>query len=137
LKIAVIDGQGGGVGISIIERLRKDLPENIDIMALGTNSTATVLMIKAGANKGATGENAIVYNAGRVDFILGPIGIIISNALMGELTPDMARAVCESPAKKILIPMNKCNIEIVGLKQEQLTFYIQNAVNTIKRYYSL
>jgi hypothetical protein len=135
LRIAVIDGQGGGLGRSLIERLRKDMPKDIKILALGTNSTATVLMLKAGADEGATGENAIICNAPKVEYILGPIGIIIANSLMGELTPSMARAVCESPAKKILIPMGKCNVEVAGVKQEQLASCMEDAVNRLKEYY--
>ena len=92
MRIAVIDGQGGGIGKAIVEKLRKEMQEGIDIVALGTNSTATSIMIKAGANEGATGENAIVYNAPRVDVIVGAIGIIAANSMLGELTPAMARA---------------------------------------------
>jgi len=104
MRIAVVDGQGGGIGKAIVEKLRKELPGDVEIIALGTNSAATVLMLKAGANEGATGENAIVYNADKVDVIMGVIGIIAANSMMGELTPLMARAIAESPAKKVLIP---------------------------------
>jgi hypothetical protein len=134
MRIAVIDGQGGGIGKSIVEKLRQALPEDIEIVALGTNALAAALMMKAGANEGASGENAIVFNAARVDIIVGAIGIIAANSMMGELTPLMARAIAESPAKKILIPMNRCNIEVVGGKSEPLPHQIENAVKAIKNY---
>lgn len=134
MKIAVIDGQGGGIGKAIVEKIRKELPEDIDIVALGTNAAATMLMLKAGANEGASGENAIVYNANRVDIIIGAIGIIVANSMLGELTPSMARAIAESPAKKILIPLNRCNVEIVGVKNEPLPHYVENLVEMVKGY---
>lgn len=132
MRIAVIDGQGGGIGKAIVEKLRRELPEDTEIIALGTNALAAALMLKAGANEGASGENAIVYNAGKVDIIVGAIGIVIANSMMGELTPGMARAISESPAKKILIPLNKCNIDIAGVKNEPLPHHIDNAVSMVK-----
>jgi hypothetical protein len=132
MRIAVVDGQGGGIGKAIVEKMRKELPENIDIIALGTNAVASMLMLKAGANEGASGENAIVYNANKVDFIVGTIGIIAANSMMGELTPLMAQAISESSARKILIPLNRCNVEIVGVKSEPLPHHIEGLVNIIK-----
>ncbi|NSW90653.1 MAG: DUF3842 family protein [Firmicutes bacterium] len=134
MRIAVIDGQGGGIGKAIVERLRKELPETVKIIALGTNSAATVLMLKAGADEGATGENAIVFNSTKVDIITGPIGIILANSMMGEFTPKMAEAIATSPAIKILIPLNKCGIEIVGIKNETIPQHIDSAVLKIKEY---
>ena len=135
MLIAVIDGQGGGIGRSIVEKLRRDLPEDVEIVALGTNSLATASMIKAGANEGATGENAVVWNASRADIIVGVIGIIAANAMLGELTPLMARAVAESPARKFLLPLSRCNIEIVGTdKNEPMPILIDRAVRQIKEY---
>jgi len=134
MRIAVIDGQGGGIGKAIVEKLRKELPEDVEIIALGTNATATAIMLKAGAHEGASGENAIVYNVPRVDIIVGVIGIIAANSMMGELTPAMARAISESHAKKILIPLNRCNIEVVGVRNEPLPHHIENAVSMIKGY---
>jgi len=132
VRIAVVDGQGGGIGKIIVEKLRKGLPDNVEIVALGTNSAATVSMLKAGANDGATGENAIIYNAAKADIIVGAIGIIAANSMMGELTPSIARAISESPAKKILIPLNKCNIEIAGIGNESLPQLIDKAVALVK-----
>ena len=134
MRIAVIDGQGGGIGKAIVERLRKELGEDLELIALGTNVAATSLMLKAGANDGASGENAIVYNAGKVDFIIGTIGIIAANSMLGELTPLMAKAVSESPAKKILLPLNRFNIEIVGVKNEPLPHLIDNSISILKKY---
>lgn len=133
MRIAVIDGQGGGIGKAIVERLRKELPEDVDIIALGTNALATACMLKAGANEGATGENAIAVNAGKVDVIMGTVGIIAANSMLGELTPLMARAIAESPAKKLLLPLNRCNIEIVGTdKSEPLPHLTDKAVQSLK-----
>ncbi len=135
MRIAVIDGQGGGIGKSIVEKLRRELPEETEIIVLGTNSLATSFMLKAGANEGATGENAIVHNADKVDVIMGTVGIIAANSMLGELTPLMAKAVAESPAKKILLPLNRCNIEIAGAdKAEPLPHLTEKAVQSVKNY---
>ena len=134
MKIAVIDGQGGGIGKALVEKLHQALPENVEIIALGTNALAVAAMMKAGANEGASGENAIVHNSGKVDVIVGVIGIIAANSMMGELTPLMAKAIAESPAKKVLIPLNRCNIEVVGVKSEPLPHHIENAVKIIEGY---
>ena len=134
MRIAVIDGQGGGIGMTIVEKLRKELLEDVEIIALGTNALATSYMLKAGANEGATGENAIVVNAGKVDIIMGTVGIIAANSMLGELTPLMAKAIAESPAKKILLPLNRCNIEIVGVdKNEPLPHLTDKAVQSLKK----
>lgn len=132
MRIAVVDGQGGGIGKSIVEKLRKELPEETEIIALGTNSLATSIMLKAGANEGASGENAIVYNSSRVDIIVGMISILISNSMLGELTSSMASAIAESPAKKIVLPLNRCNIEIIGVYNQPIPHLIDAAVNSIK-----
>lgn len=134
MRIAVIDGQGGGIGKAVVERLRKELPGDIRVLALGTNAAATALMMKAGADEGASGENAIVYNSSRVDVIVGVIGILVANAMLGELTPLMARAVAESPAMKVLIPLNRCNIEVAGVRNEPLPYYIDCAVSSVKNF---
>lgn len=133
MRIAVIDGQGGGIGKAIVERLKSNFGESIEILVLGTNALATSLMIKAGANEGASGENAIALNACKVDIIIGSIGIIAANAMLGELTPKMANAIAESPARKILIPLNRCNIEVVGVCNEPLPHYIDLAMVAVKK----
>ena len=132
MKIGIIDGQGGGIGKVIVDKIRKELPENIELLALGTNPLATMLMIKAGANEGASGENAIIYNCNKVDILIGSIGIIAANSMLGELTPKIAQAVAESPAKKILIPLNRCNIEVVGVKNEPLPHLIDHVITMLK-----
>jgi NAD(P)-dependent dehydrogenase (short-subunit alcohol dehydrogenase family) len=132
MRIAVVDGQGGGIGKAIVEKFRQAFGEGIEIVALGTNSLATALMLKAGANEGATGENAVVYNASKVDIILGPIGIICANSLLGELTPLMARAIAESSAKKVLIPLNRCNVIVAGTQNKPLPHYIDDAIEIVK-----
>jgi hypothetical protein len=132
MRIAVIDGQGGGIGKVIVDKIRKELPENVEILALGTNAVATALMMKAGANEGASGENALVFNVNKVDIIVGTVGIIVANSMLGELSPEIARAVAESPATKVLIPLNRCNVEIAGVKNEPLPHHIENAIAIIK-----
>jgi NAD(P)-dependent dehydrogenase (short-subunit alcohol dehydrogenase family) len=131
MRIAVIDGQGGGIGKVIVEKLRtSDLP-GVTILALGTNSAATMQMKKAGAHEGATGENAIVYNMDQVDIVMGAIAILNANSMLGELTPKMAAAIGSSKAKKILIPVNRCGIQVVGLKPMNLSAYIDEAVEAV------
>lgn len=132
MRIAVIDGQGGGMGKAMVEKLRSEFGETIEIIALGTNALATALMLKAGANEGASGENAIVLNSQRVDAIMGAVGIIAANSMLGELTPLMAKAIAESPAKKVLIPLNRCNIQIAGVRSELFPHYIDDAIGLIK-----
>lgn len=132
MRIAVIDGQGGGIGKAMVEKIRSELGAEVEIIALGTNALATSAMLKNGADEGATGENAILYNSDKVDVITGAIGIIAANSMLGELTPAMAKAIAESPAHKVLIPMNRCNIQIAGVKGATLPQNIEDAVQLIK-----
>lgn len=132
MRIAVIDGQGGGIGKTLVEKLRQRYGSTVYILVLGTNSLATAAMLKAGADDGATGESAIAYNVSKVDVLMGPIGMTSASALMGELSPKMAQAIGESPARKILIPLNKCGILVAGLKNQQLPQMIDDAVDLVK-----
>ncbi|MBE3586298.1 MULTISPECIES: DUF3842 family protein [Desulfofundulus] len=134
MRIAVVDGQGGGIGKHIMERLRRELPEDVEILALGTNALATSMMLRAGANEGATGENAVIFNAPRVDLIVGPVSILFPHAMMGELTPSMATAIAASPAKKILLPLVRGSVELVGLRAEPLPHLIEELVQRVKEY---
>ncbi len=120
MRICVIDGQGGGIGSIIIKKLREAFEESVDITALGTNAIATAQMLKARANRGASGENAIVRTVGQADIIVGPVAIVLAHSMMGEMTPRMAEAVTASTAKKLLIPLSQENVEIVGLPRTPL-----------------
>jgi len=129
MNILIIDGQGGSLGKQLITQLHKALPQQ-SITAIGTNSLATSAMLKAGADVGATGENPVIVGSAKADLILGPIGILIADSLLGEITPAMAAAVGKSPAQKILIPMNKCNCIIAGTASLPMSKYIESAVST-------
>jgi len=130
--LMVMDGQGGGIGRAIIRRLREAFGEEVEILALGTNSVATSQMMKAGANRGATGENAIVTTAPMVDIIIGPLAIIMANAMMGEVTAKMTEAISSSKALKVLIPLTQERIKIVGVSDEPLPHLIDQILETIK-----
>ena len=123
--IVVIDGQGGGIGSSIIKKLKEDYAERIEIIALGTNAVATANMLKAGANRGASGQNAIVQTSRHADIIIGPISIVMANAMLGELTPGIAEAVASSKARKILIPLSQENVAVVGVSSDRLPKLIE------------
>ena len=131
MKIMVIDGQGGGIGATIIKGLRESVGNDLSILALGTNSIATSMMMKAGANRGATGENAIVRTSQTVDVIIGPLAILMANSMMGEVTPQTASAVSSSDAKKILIPLTQEKVTIVGVSEEPLPHLVDRVVKII------
>jgi hypothetical protein len=120
LRIAVIDGQGGGIGSTIIKRIKDVYAEQVEVWALGTNAIATAQMLKARANRGATGENAICHCAAMVDVIIGPISILIANAMMGEMTPSMVQAIGAAEAFKILLPLTQESVSVVGVLREPL-----------------
>jgi len=128
MKIAVIDGQGGGIGSVLVKRIRDAFQDRMEIIALGTNAIATAQMMKAGANKGATGENAIVVMARKVDLIVGPIAVVLADAMMGEMTPTMAAAVASSPARKFLLPLTQEAVEVVGVVPEPLPHLVEHLV---------
>jgi NAD(P)-dependent dehydrogenase (short-subunit alcohol dehydrogenase family) len=129
MKICIIDGQGGGIGAAVIKRLRELFDERVEIIALGTNAIATAQMLKARANRGASGQNAIVQTVQRVDMVIGPVGIIMANAMMGEVTPRMAEAVASCAAKKFLIPLSQENAEIVGTASIPLPHLIEELID--------
>ena len=127
-KILVIDGQGGQLGSQIVKELLAKFSD-IQITAVGTNAAATASMMKAGASKAATGENPVIVACRKADIIIGPIGIVIADALMGEVTPAMAVAVGQSDAARILIPMNKCENMVAGVSNLSTSVLIQDAVS--------
>ncbi len=133
MRILLIDGQGGGIGGRLAALLKPSLPRDCELLCAGTNSLATSAMLKAGASRGATGENAVVYNAGRADVILGPIGILLANGIMGEVSPAMAAAVSGSPAEKILIPSATCGVQVAGTEDCRLEDYLRKAVDLALR----
>ena len=126
-RAVILDGQGGGIGAQLARMLAKELPGNWELLAVGTNVSATAAMLKAGAVQGATGENAVIYNAARADLILGPIGLILANGIMGEVSPAMAAAVSGSPAAKILIPTSTCGVYVAGTEELRLEDYLTRA----------
>lgn len=134
MNILVIDAQGGGIGRQLITKLLEKLPE-ADIVAAGTNSMATNAMIKAGAKKAATGENAIRYCASQADIITGPIGIIVANAMLGEIAPVISESVGSSSATKVLVPVTHCNTIIAGSKDLPIKDSIEDAVDRIVNLY--
>jgi len=131
LNILVIDGMGGGIGKAIIEHIKSEIPGAI-ITAVGTNSIATSAMLKAGANNGATGENAVVFNCTKANFIIGVTGIIFANSMHGEISPAMAAAVSSSSAHKILLPIDKCSVTVLGVTEKPLQSYINEIPAKIK-----
>jgi NAD(P)-dependent dehydrogenase (short-subunit alcohol dehydrogenase family) len=133
MRIAVIDGQGGGIGKSLVEKIKIRFGNQVHVIALGTNAVATSLMIRAGADDGASGENAIVVNVGQVDLIVGTVGIISANSMLGELTPAMAKAISSSPAKKVLIPLNRCNIMVTGVANTGMPEHIDEVIESIRQ----
>ncbi len=131
--LVVIDGQGGGFGRALIEKLRQQPLPEVEIRAVGTNALATSAMLKAGADAAATGENAVIVNAGRADILAGPVGIVLANSMMGEFSPTMAAAVGESPAKRVLIPVSRCATYVAGVAEKPLAQYLEDAAALIRR----
>ena len=133
MKITVIDGQGGRIGRTVIEQLKEKHGE-LELYAIGTNSIATSAMLKAGADYGATGENAVVVGCRRADLIIGPIGIVIADALLGEVTPAMAAAVGQSAATRILVPVSHCDNRIAGMEELPMSRLVESAVRLAREY---
>ncbi len=132
MKIAVVDGLGGGLGCQIIENLKKELENPVKIIALGTNSGATANMLNKGADRGATGENAIKVTARQVDIVTGPLGIIIPNSMLGEITAAMAEAIVDCPAKKFLLGINQPHFELIGMKEQSINNLVTEMVGKLK-----
>ena len=130
-KVLVIDGQGGGLGRQLVAAIAAACPE-AELTAVGTNSLAANAMLKAGAARAATGENAVVVNCRRADVIVGPIGIVIADALLGEITPAMAAAVCQSGAKRVLVPINHCENYVVGVPEQPVSQLVAAAAQKVK-----
>ena len=130
MKIVVIDGQGGRLGSLLVERVKARLPQ-AQVYALGTNSAATAAMLKAGADFGATGENPVLRNVADADGVLGPVGVVVADAILGEVTPAMAQAVGSCRAKKYLIPMNSCGVIVAGVESLPLPVYAAQAVEAL------
>ncbi len=130
MKVVIVDGQGGRMGRALVEQIiRQNIP--CELIAIGTNSMATEAMLKGGASAAATGENPVLVNAKSADIIAGPMGIISANALLGEVTPAMALAISESPALKVLIPVNRCGIFAAGTEDKTPSQYIESAIAKI------
>ena len=130
MKIVVIDGQGGNIGKQLVKSI-KDNFNDVNIRVIGTNSTATANMLKGGADEGATGENAVIVGCESADIIVGPIGIIIPNALLGEVSEKMASAISKAKAQKVLIPLNKCDVLIAGIQNKSTSELLDDAIKMI------
>ena len=130
-NVLVIDGQGGGLGRQLVAAIAAAYPE-AELTAVGTNSLAANAMLKAGAARAATGENAVVVNCRHADVIVGPIGIVIADALLGEITPSMAAAVCQSGAKRVLVPINHCENYVVGVPEQPVSQLVSAAAQKVK-----
>ena len=130
MNILVIDAQGGGIGRQLVSAVKKAFPEET-VTAVGTNSLAASAMLKAGADFGATGENPVVRNVSDADGVLGPVGVVVANAILGEVTPAMAEAVGSCRARKFLIPMNSCGVIVAGVEELPLSAYVSQAVEAL------
>ena len=130
LLVAIVDGQGGGMGRALAEAVKKDFPD-LWVRALGTNALATAAMLKGGADEGATGENAVVFGAGRAHILLGPVGVLAANGLLGEVTPRMAEAIGASEAVKILLPSQRCSIRLAVGPGQPMQYYLDEAMRLL------
>ncbi len=130
MKIVIIDGQGGRLGKLLVEAVKGALPR-AEVFAYGTNALATAAMLKAGADHAATGENPVVRGVADADAVLGPVGIVVAHAILGEVTPAMAEAVGGCRARKFLIPMNSCGVSVAGVREQPLPAYVAQAVEEL------
>lgn len=131
MTVLVIDAKGGGIGKQMISAIKQKLP-GVSVIAVGTNSTATAAMLRAGADDAATGENAVAVGCRAADVIVGPIGIAIADSMLGEVTPGMSLAVAQSRAAKVLIPVSHCGNVVVGVSSYNTTQLIQEAIGAIE-----
>ncbi len=127
----VVDGMGGRIGQEIVQRLRSTFGESVEILAVGTNSTATSAMLKAGANRGATGENAARITVRDADMLIGPLSVLIPNSMMGEVTPALAEALSLSSARKIMLPLTNPRIDLVGTTKDPLPHLLEEAISLV------
>ncbi len=130
MKICVVDGMGGGIGNTLIKKIRAAFQQQVDIIALGTNAIATAQMMKAGANKGASGENAVIVTVPQMDVIIGSISIVLANSMMGEMTAAMAAAVASSAAPKLLLPLTQESVEVIGVSPEPFPHLVDQLLET-------
>jgi hypothetical protein len=133
ITIAVVDGMGGGIGTQIVTQIRKELPLDVEIVALGTNAVATDRMMRAKASRGASGENAIRVSIDMADFIIAPVGVVVPHSMMGEITPPIAEAMATARGHKLFLPINQPHFEIVGIEWKALTKQISQAIDTIRQ----
>lgn len=132
MNVLVIDAQGGGIGRQVVTAIRENIPA-LSVTAVGTNTTATSAMLKAGADHGATGENAVIVGARKADVIIGPIGIIVADSMFGEVTPNMARAIGQSNARRILIPVNHCDNIVVGIQELGIRELVGEVISELQK----
>ncbi|NLJ33900.1 MAG: DUF3842 family protein [Firmicutes bacterium] len=139
MQIIVIDGMGGGIGSQVVSQLQTALATgpNYEILALGTNAAATTKMVRAGAHRGATGENAICFCVPKARVIVGPLGIIMPNGMLGEITPKIATAVVASPAKKFLLPISQTHVELVGMSEVPLSLLLKEVVERVRQQFKV
>jgi hypothetical protein len=133
MTICVIDGQGGRIGSTIVARLKERLGESVEIIALGTNSSATESMMKARANRGASGENAIAVTVKKAGIIIGTMNILMANSMLGELTPRMAKAIAGSPAVKIVLPVTQENVVVIGKTDLSIPQMVSSLVDEVEK----
>jgi hypothetical protein len=135
--IAVVDGMGGSIGTQIVLALRQSLPEDAEIVALGTNAIATGSMMRAKATRGATGENAVVVCIPEAEIIMGSLSIVVPNSMMGEVTPTIATAVASAPGRKVLLPISNPPLDLLGTVRKPLQVFIKEAITVVREHYTL
>jgi hypothetical protein len=131
MRIMVVDGMGGRIGQEIVSRLRAALPDDVEILAVGTNSIATSAMMKAGANRGATGENAVRVTVREADVLMGPLSVLMPDSMMGEVTPGIAAALCDSTARRVMLPLTNPRIDLVGITKTPLPHLMEEAIELV------